>query len=471
MKQKSFAVLTLSVIALVALMAIFATTASVPLAVGESESSPPASVPLAAEEPESSPPAQEQESLTMLEWILSNPKGQELLEVLSQEIIDKLAVEPMPPMLPVRERQPTVNIISQTDLSDVEFQTLLEEKGIVLGGLDFRTLTEQEAREIRLLFEREQDKPMGVDTSKAKSITEAEMTGKIDELSKGLHEKNLISIDNMDWDLPVENGFAVEKMEVLEAILNYFDGGIDYSTDLYGDGYTNKAEVLTWLQNYYAPEPGEYYDIWIGLRYVGYRYRLDWGPNHPWAPYFSCYLWASPSSSVPAFIGEDEDDVITTTGWLNVHLHDYTGAGDYDCGCFAADTAYCSYKALGYGSFPIGVHIDEDPDENHGYNIFLRYDGGGFPDWQDLQDWAVVEPQWGGIGENAANVNEPWQTTYIVFPLISGMYQGELALLCAELVVDYDNATVSYSDNLYILPNLGDCEELITDVEFDTYLW
>jgi len=161
MKQKSFAVLTLSVIALAALMAIFATPASVPLAAGEPESSPPASVPLAAGEPESSPPAQEQESLTMLEWILSNPKSQELLEFLPQEIIDKLAVEPMPPMPPVRERQPTVNIISQTDLSDVEFQTLLEEKGIVLGGLDFRILTEQEAREIRLLFEREQYKPMG----------------------------------------------------------------------------------------------------------------------------------------------------------------------------------------------------------------------------------------------------------------------------------------------------------------------
>jgi len=140
MKKKSFAVLTLSVIAL---LAIFAT---------------PASVPLAAGEPEPSPPAQEPESLTMLEWILSNPKDQELLEFLPQEIIDKLAVEPMPP---VRERQPTVNIISQTDLSDVEFQTLLEEKGIVLGGLDFRILTEQEAREIRLLFEREQYKPMG----------------------------------------------------------------------------------------------------------------------------------------------------------------------------------------------------------------------------------------------------------------------------------------------------------------------
>jgi len=143
MKQKFFAVLTLSVIALIALLAIFAT---------------PASVPLAAEEPESSPPAQEQESLTMLEWILSNPKGQELLEVFPQEIIDKLAVEPMPPMPLVREHQPTVNIISQTDLSDVEFQTLLEEKGIVLGGLDFQILTEQEAR---LLFEKEQDKPMG----------------------------------------------------------------------------------------------------------------------------------------------------------------------------------------------------------------------------------------------------------------------------------------------------------------------
>lgn len=156
MKQKSFAVLTLSVIAL---LAIFATPASVPLAAGESESSTPASVPLAAGEPESSPPAQEQESLTMLEWILSNPKGQELLEFLPQEIIDKLAVEPMPPMPPVREHQPTVNIISQTDLSDVEFQTLLEEKGIGLGGLDL--LTEQEAREFRLLFEKEQDKPMG----------------------------------------------------------------------------------------------------------------------------------------------------------------------------------------------------------------------------------------------------------------------------------------------------------------------
>jgi len=145
MKQKSFAVLTLGVIALAALMAIFATTASVPLA---------------AEEPKSSPPAQEQESLTMLEWILSNPKSQELLEFLPQEIIDKLAVEPMPPMPPVRERQPTVNIISQTDLSDVEFRTLLEEKGIVLGGAKIITLTEQEAREFRLLFEREQDKPM-----------------------------------------------------------------------------------------------------------------------------------------------------------------------------------------------------------------------------------------------------------------------------------------------------------------------
>jgi len=138
MKQKSFAVLTLSVIALVALMAIFATTASVPLAVGESEFSPPALVPLAAEEPESSPPPQEQESLTMLEWILSNLKGQELLEFLPQEIIDKLAVEPMPPMPLVQERQ-----------------------AVGLGGAKIITLTEQEAREFRLLFEKEQDKPMG----------------------------------------------------------------------------------------------------------------------------------------------------------------------------------------------------------------------------------------------------------------------------------------------------------------------
>ena len=156
---------------------------------------------------------------------------------------------------------------------------------------------------------------------------------------------------------------------------------------------------------------------------------------------------------------------------MNVHLHDYTGAGAYDCGCFASDTAYCSYKSVGYGYFPIGAHIVEDPDKCHGYNIFLRYDGGGHPDWQDLQDWAVLEPEWGEIGENAANVNEPWQTTHILCLFYSVMYGGELALWCAALVVDYDNGTVSYSNLLHILTDLGDCEELISDVEFETYLF
>ena len=76
--QKLFAVLTLSAIALLGILGT------------------PASVPLAAQEPEDCS-AEEQELVTMLDWILSHPQGQELIDSLSQDIIDKLAVEPMPP--------------------------------------------------------------------------------------------------------------------------------------------------------------------------------------------------------------------------------------------------------------------------------------------------------------------------------------------------------------------------------------
>ena len=246
MQKKPLAVLGVLIAFLIASVAIFAT------------------VPLVAEEPQLSPPsAEEQEFSSMLEWILSHPKGQELLEGLSQEIIDKLAVEPMPPL---REPQAIVNIISQTDLTDVEFETLLEEKGIVLGGLDLRILTEEEAREIELPFERERCKPTGAEMAKAKSIAEAKRTVKIDELF-GNWDKNLLPVDNMDWDLPEENGFAVEKIEAIKAVQNYFDGKEDYSTDLNGDGYTSKPEAITWIQNYFNGKPGSYHDIWLGLGY------------------------------------------------------------------------------------------------------------------------------------------------------------------------------------------------------------
>jgi hypothetical protein len=100
-ERNPFVVLGVLVALLLGLLVIFAIPASVPLAAEETESS----LHLPEESRPSPPSAGEEEFSSVLDWILSHPRGQELLEGLSQEIIDRLAVEPMPPPA---EPQPVV---------------------------------------------------------------------------------------------------------------------------------------------------------------------------------------------------------------------------------------------------------------------------------------------------------------------------------------------------------------------------
>jgi len=262
----------------------------------------------------------------------------------------------------------------------------------------------------------------------------------------------------MDWDLATENGFAVDTEELMVAMNNWENNTFDYSTDLDGDGYTHTDELLKWINNWSNNEPGDYLPIRQNLG--NYLTFLDW-PNHPWD--FDCALWGSPCSGVPPFIGVDN----SVTGWLNVHEHAHSGS--YVCRHFTADTAYCSYKSVGYGFFLMGLH----GDNGHGYVIFLKYDGTN-PDWHNLHDWAIVEPQTGRIYDDAAAVPDAYKTKYIRFPYKAYREGGELRLDYAALEVDYDHAEVSYSNYRNYMYSLNACEELRLIPEdpsyFETYL-
>jgi hypothetical protein len=184
MQRKVFTVL--GIIALVVVAAVFAAPASLPLAAGDSEE----------------PSAKQEEAVTMLEWILSHPKGEELLEGLSQEIIDRLAVEPMPSP---PEPQP-----------------------VIYGGADAVKLTDEEAKRVAEGAE-PREKPPYLREGYVIRTPEGDIicTGILD----------LREIDKMD-------------VGAIEDVRNYLSK-FDPSADLDGDGYRSKAECIAWVENYF----------------------------------------------------------------------------------------------------------------------------------------------------------------------------------------------------------------------------
>jgi len=196
-ERKPFAVL---VALLIGLLAVFVTSDSVPLAAEEPEFSPPP-----VEESQLSPPsAEEEEFSSLLEWILSHPKGQELLEGLSQDTIDKLAVDPMPPP---QEPQPVV----YGDSSE-----------------HFRELTYEEAKKIWERME-PQEKPAYMRDGHVIKTLE------VGNIFTGI--RDLGEIDKMD-------------AAAVEDVRNYLSK-FDLSADLDSDGYISRAECIAWVESYF----------------------------------------------------------------------------------------------------------------------------------------------------------------------------------------------------------------------------
>lgn len=336
----------------------------------------------------------------------------------------------------------------------------------VIGGVDgyIRKMTPEEVERLapkikaRVDYSSEHSLPKLLEKLKANDVvTDDPRVAKAEDVGiLSVPSENLIEIENMDWDLAPEDGFAVDEDEKDEAYTNYDELNYDLSTDLDGDGYTTYPEYEIWDENYEDGEPGELSDIYTDLVY-SWR-ELDW-PSHPWN--WECSLWGcdfyGSGDYIEEFIGKDSNPI----GWINVHLHEYE-SGEYVCRHFSADTATCAHKAIGYGFFPIGYHHG---DPGHTYQIFLKDNG----DWTDLSDWAIVKDQNGDILSNAASVSTSYQTDEILFPVEAYEQSGSLRLDCAVLAVDYDGGTVEYTDDCYTLVQLSNCEEM-DEMEFDGFL-
>lgn len=200
MEGKSFAVLGIVAALSIGLVAIFVTLGFVPLAAEEPELSL-----LPVEESQLSPPsAEEEEFSSLLEWILSHPKGQELIDGLTKDTIDKLAVEPMPPP---QEPQPVV----YGDSSE-----------------HFRELTYEEAKKIWERME-PQEKPAYMRDGHVIKTLE------VGNIFTGI--RDLGEIDKMD-------------AAAVEDVRNYLSK-FDLSADLDGDGYISKAECIAWVESYF----------------------------------------------------------------------------------------------------------------------------------------------------------------------------------------------------------------------------
>ena len=208
MERRRLTVFAVGVALLIGLLAVFATSDSVPLAAEEPEFPPPVEEPEFSpppvEETELSPPsAAEEEFSSLLEWILSHPEGQELIDGLSQDTIDQMAVDPMPPP---QEPQP-----------------------VVYGGAGAVKLTDEEAKKVAERFP-PREKP--ADFCEGYVIITTPEVGRI---CTGI--RDLGEIDKMD-------------AAVVEDVRNYLSK-FDLSADLDGDGYISRAECVAWVESYF----------------------------------------------------------------------------------------------------------------------------------------------------------------------------------------------------------------------------
>lgn len=154
-----------------------------------------------------------------------------------------------------------------------------------------------------------------------------------------------------------------------------------------------------------------------------------------WPGGYDAYLVALNKDTVEEFTGYG----LTKDGWISVLRHP-SRYGAYVCANFAMDTATAAYRGLGYGCLLFSKSM------THGYNIF--WIGG---DWRDLNNWYILEPQYGKVFCAAkANLSSIYQTVGIFFPyssckfVLPGFSPG---IFAPHLAVDYEQKLVTYGDS------------------------